>query len=138
MGAGCRERVGVSRARNVGDDAEDRRPGAFGWAWVWLYTLERDYLKALAAIDLLPAEGKVDQNSVEPPALIRANFFRLIDGETSPVTRPTKRAGSSRANGTSGPRMPASISRWPSHYAGLERTEDALREGQLALDLFPP
>ncbi len=53
-------------------------PNAVGWAWVWLYTLQRDYTNALAAIDLLPAVGKVDQNSVLPRALIRANILRLM------------------------------------------------------------
>ena len=55
-----------------------RDSSASGRAWVWLYTLQRDYTKALAAIDLLPAEGKVDQNDFLPRALIRANILRLM------------------------------------------------------------
>ena len=46
MGAGCRGRLGRSRARNLERDAERPRSGVSGWAWVRLYTLERDYLKA--------------------------------------------------------------------------------------------
>ena len=129
MGAGCRERIGPA-ARATLERMPNAEPGVSGWAWVWLHTLERDYLKGLAAVDALPAEGKVDQNDFLPRALIRANILRLMGRrdqarshyeEARPILEKERnlRPGDARVH-----------SALALVFAGLGRADEALREGQ--------
>ena len=86
----------------------------------------------------LPAEGKVDQNDFLPRALIRANILRLMgrrdqarsqDEEARQILEQERnlRPGDARVH-----------SALALVFAGLGRADEALREGQGGIDLFPP
>ena len=93
--------------------------------------MQRDYTKALAAIDLLPAEGKVDQNDFLPRALIRANILRLMgrrDQARSQYEEARRILESERNRRPEDARVHSALAL---ALAGLGRADEALREGQL-------
>ena len=109
-----------------------------GRSWVWLYTLQRDYTKALAAVDLFPAQGRVDQFDFLPRALMRANILRLMgrrDQARSQYEEARRILESERNLRPDDARVHSALA---IALAGLGRAGEALREGQLGVDLFPP
>lgn len=127
----------LMECRKILESMPQKEPAFYNAFWLWQEIAERKYEAALDRLNRITIEVFQEEANFAPKSLMRADIFSYMKKDSLARSEYEKAAIFLESQTKERPENAAVFASLGIAYAGLGRKEDAIREGQKAMEMVP-